>query len=163
MQEDLRRFRQDLGLGKFETPPSFPYNSMKHQRILVAVKAGETDKNFLNCAAAFWRTGWTEHKDMHSDEVILGALTSVIPEDRARKYMQQATEQQWKDKLVVNTKKIMKQGAFGMPWFEVEKDGKTEYWFGNDRYEQITRFLQVPWHGTDYSIDARAKAQLSKI
>ncbi|ORY79807.1 hypothetical protein BCR37DRAFT_381249 [Protomyces lactucae-debilis] len=163
MAKDIERITKTLKLGKFEMPPHFPYNSLKHQRILTCLKAGEQDKDFLNCAGALWRAAWTEHKDMASDQVILDALSSVIPEDRARKYMQQSTEAAWKDKLIVPTKKILEQGAFGMPWFEVEKHGKTEYWFGNDRYEQIAAFLGVPWRGMGYTAEAQAQDKLSKL
>lgn len=37
------------------------------------------------------------------------------------------------------------------PWFDItNKAGKSEHFFGNDRWDQITSFLGVEWQGLEY-------------
>lgn len=35
------------------------------------------------------------------------------------------------------------------PWFKIEKDGKEQTFFGNDRWEHIASFLGVQWQGLE--------------
>lgn len=60
--------------------------------------------------------------------------------------MKAGGEQQWKDKLTVNTKEVLDQGAFGAPWFWVTNEqGKEEPFFGSDRFHFMWEFLGLPW------------------
>lgn len=60
--------------------------------------------------------------------------------------MEASTQKEWKDKLLENTQKVLDQGAFGCPWFQVENgEGKVEPFFGSDRFHFMWEFLAVPW------------------
>lgn len=114
MAEDLARIVDRMGLGHFSTPENFPYNSFPAMRVLLAVQKGESERDFINCARALWRAGWTEHKDMLKPETIVEALTTVIAEEKAQEYLKQGDAKEIKAEMIENTKKILADGAFGL-------------------------------------------------
>ncbi|CCG81131.1 putative 2-hydroxychromene-2-carboxylate isomerase [Taphrina deformans PYCC 5710] len=148
MHKDIQRTVKELGLGKFSSPPNFPYNSFPAMRALAALRKGENENDYLNCARALWRAGWTEHKDMSKPETFVEAFSTVIPQEKAKQYVKAGSESEAKEEILATTKKILADGAFGLPWFDVtNKQGETEHFFGNDRWVHITDFLGVEWKG----------------
>lgn len=61
-----------------------------------------------------------------------------------------ATEKEWKDRLLANTKDALEKGAFGAPWLWVRNgEGKEEPFFGSDRFHFIWRFLGVEFRDVE--------------
>lgn len=57
-----------------------------------------------------------------------------------------AGQKQWKDKLLVETQKVLDQGAFGSPWMWVRNgEGREEPFFGSDRFHFMWEYLGLPW------------------
>ena len=111
---DVKRTSAELGLGKFERPPGFPYNSFPAQRALLALKQSENELDFTNCARALWRAGWTEHKDMSKPETWIEAFATVIPRSRAEEHVKRANDKDIKEKIIADTKQILEDGSFGL-------------------------------------------------
>lgn len=114
LAKDVNNIVKALGLGKFEQPPKFPYNSFKAQIALLAVKKGESDVDFINCARALVRAGWTEHKDMQDPQTWVDAFSSVISSEKAKKYVAQVDDKALKAEVIANTQKMLADGAFGL-------------------------------------------------
>lgn len=111
---DIARTKNQLGLGKFEQPKNFPYNSFAAMRALLALKHSESDTDYRNCCRALWRAGWTEHKDMLDRKTWIEAFSTVISQANAEKYAKQSDDKAIKDELIKNTKDVLQQHAFGL-------------------------------------------------
>ena len=159
MKKDIIRTVEEMGLGKVSSPPNFPYNSIKAQRMLQAIKLGEEDSTFIKCSRAMWTAGWIDHKEMTDDQVLIEYLSKHMSKDKAQKYVAQAEDQAIKEKLVAHTNLCLEAGAFGNPWIRAEKDGQVEWYWGNDRFNHLTRFMGLEWRGLDYCQQAQ-KARL---
>lgn len=157
LTQDVKRTRECMGLDKFEAPRKFPYNSLKAQRVLQAVKMGEPAATFVSCARSFWKAGWSDHEDMSSPDVLVKALSTVLDAEKAKEYVKKADDPDVKAQLLSNTKHALENGAFGLPYICAERDGKEEWFFGSDRWHHITRFLGVDWRGQEYVQNSRAK------
>lgn len=70
-------------------------------------------------------------------------------EAKVEELIQMAAEKDIKQKLVDNTNEALDKGAFGAPSFVVKKAGSDEehFFFGSDRFELMTNFLDLPYHG----------------
>ncbi|BFZ58557.1 hypothetical protein PYCC9005_005620 [Savitreella phatthalungensis] len=147
---DVRRVVDLLGLGEFKRPSNFPFNSIKAQKVLCAVKANCSPKDFVNVCRAFSRAAWTlDVPDMTADSALVDAAATVIPRDQAQKLVEQGqADQKYKAAMIANTKEVLESGGFGLPWWKVEAEGKQpEYFFGHDRYEYIAHALGKEWPG----------------
>lgn len=70
----------------------------------------------------------------------------LFSEDEAKRIMEAAGSKEMKDALKAATEKALKQGAFGAPWiWATNKDGKSESFFGSDRFRFIYKFLGLPF------------------
>ena len=162
MNTDISRVVDILGLGKFGRPSTFPFNSFKAQRVLTAAKRDLKRDDFVNCCRAMSRAAWTEDKDLTDDAVIVATLATVIPDWQAKEFLTSgAKDTTVKEELVRNTKEIIDQGSFGLPWWKVEnaKTGKVDYFWGHDRYEYIAHALDLEWPG----FKAVARKQAAKL
>lgn len=157
MTRDIQRTCKMMGIKDFDRPKAFPYNSMKAQRILQAIKMSEGDADYIACAREFWRAGWVHHVDMVSPEGLAGALSKVLSQEKAESYVQRGDDKEVKAGLVANTNYVLEHGCFGLPYICVEKDGQTEWYWGNDRWEQIADFLSVEWKGYQYCQQSMSK------
>ena len=64
-----------------------------------------------------------------------------------------------KKRLTDLTKEALESGSFGAPWSIVTNEsGKTEVFFGSDRWEHICQFLGVEYQG--YFPGEQAQARL---
>lgn len=114
MGRDIQRTVSQMGLGKFERPKDFPYNSFPAMRALLAVKKGESEVDYINSARALWRAGWTEHKDMKDKSTIVDALSTVIAKEKAELYVKQGDDKAIKDEIIASTKHVLATGGFGL-------------------------------------------------
>lgn len=114
LQKDLKRTKDQLGLGKFESPEKFPYNSFPAMRALLALKHSESDDDYRNCCRALWRAGFTEHQDMLDPKTWITAFSTVISQENAEKYAKQSEDRTIKDELIKNTQDVLAQKAFGL-------------------------------------------------
>jgi glutathione S-transferase kappa 1 len=83
---------------------------------------------------------------------VLVALLSPLfggSEAKVEEYIQLATDQEIKQKLVKNTEEALEKGAFGAPSFVVKKAGSDDehYFFGSDRFEVMSSLLDLPYYG----------------
>jgi 2-hydroxychromene-2-carboxylate isomerase len=92
---------------------------------------GTYEKAFLSLFRAIWVV---PHRDLSKPELLRQTLLETFAPDEADVILAAGSDAEWKSKLTANTEKVLKQGAFGAPWFWV-KNGKgvEEPFFGSDR------------------------------
>ncbi|KAK5664018.1 hypothetical protein OQA88_232 [Cercophora sp. LCS_1] len=70
----------------------------------------------------------------------------LFSQDEVWKILEAAGSKEMKDAMRSATEQALKQGAFGAPWLWVtNEEGKTEPFFGSDRFHFIFKFLGLPF------------------
>ncbi|KAI9027051.1 thioredoxin-like protein [Hyaloraphidium curvatum] len=146
---DVQRHAKIIGI-KVRQPSKFPVLSLKAMRMLTVIKDKHPDK-LVDASFALWKAFWQEDKDISNDDVIATYLAPVIGESTARGYLaKECNEAKCKDALSAATKLAVDNGAYGAPWWIItNSQGKTEPFFGSDRWPHICDFLGLPWFGSD--------------
>lgn len=110
---------------------------VKPQRALCFIKSQYPVEVFEKTWLEFFNALWVPpQKNITIPETLKGFLNGLgmFEENEVEEIMQKATEKEWKDKLMGNTKEALEKGAFGAPWMWVRnKEGKEEPFFGSDR------------------------------
>lgn len=141
-----RYFKQPVTLPKF-----FPINSLLNQRALCWIKANRPEK-LEDTFAALYRGMWQPAPgetglNVGKAEDLLKALTKdgLWSKEEAEGIIAAAQTPEVKALLNANTEKAVKLGAYGAPWFWVTNaEGKSEPFFGSDRFHYMWDFLDVP-------------------
>ncbi|KAJ7686849.1 hypothetical protein B0H17DRAFT_1071310, partial [Mycena rosella] len=101
-----------------------------------------------------WTAMWTPpHVNPAVPGALRGALlgSKLFSETEVDEILAAAAQQQWKDRLLANTKKVLDQGAFGAPWMWVRNaQGTEEPFFGSDRFHHMWVYLGLPWKESNY-------------
>ncbi|KAJ3195137.1 Glutathione S-transferase kappa 1 [Dinochytrium kinnereticum] len=130
-------------------PNNFPENSLRAQRILTAIQMKNADK-LEEASRQLWRLYWRDGKSLQSDDDLLEYLTPVLTKELAQKFISEySVLPDVKERLIAVTKDMVEnEGAFGAPWFVVEReDGERMSFFGSDRMEAMAFFLKKPYLG----------------
>ncbi|TGO60014.1 hypothetical protein BCON_0039g00450 [Botryotinia convoluta] len=133
------------GLPNLQPSEFFPPVTLLPQRALCFIKSRYSvevfEKTWLEIFNALWVP---PQKNITIPEVFKEFLNGLgaFDEKEVQEIMQKATEKEWKDKLLENTKDALEKGAFGAPWMWVRNaEGKEESFFGSDRFHFMWRFL----------------------
>ena len=137
---------------KIEAPDFFPpvtllvgasHPSIHHteasqpQRALCYIKATFPSETFEKTWLAFFHDLWTPPQvNITVPESLVETLkkSGLFSNNEVEGILKHATEKEWKDALLANTKLVLDQGAFGAPWMWVRNgQGKEEPFFGSDR------------------------------
>lgn len=132
-----------------KSPSKFPIMTLKPMRLLTVIKALQPSK-LEDASMALWRAFWQEDKDISVDSVILDYVGPVLGREVVQAYLaKECNDAKYKDALNAATKYAMDNGAYGAPWWVVTNaKGKTEPFFGSDRWGHICHFLEVPYYGS---------------
>ncbi|QSZ34941.1 hypothetical protein DSL72_007803 [Monilinia vaccinii-corymbosi] len=135
------------GLLNLQPSDFFPPVTLLPQRALCFIKSQYAQETFEETWQRIFDALWVPpQKNITIPERFREFLSGLGTFDvkQVEEIMEQATEKQWKDKLLENTTDALKKGAFGAPWLWVRNgEGKEEAFFGSDRFHFIWRFLGV--------------------
>ncbi|KAF9887554.1 hypothetical protein FE257_010132 [Aspergillus nanangensis] len=145
---DGQRAQKFFG-AKFNVPSWFPILSLLPQRALTYIKQrypkAQFESAFLKCFMTMWND--QEQLDISQPENLAKALSGVFSAEEIKEILAAAADPKVKGELSAVTEKAVKElGAFGCPWFWVANgDGKTEPFFGSDRFHFMWDYLDLPF------------------
>ncbi|CAN8003032.1 unnamed protein product [Ixodes hexagonus] len=153
MQSDLRRaskfFQVPIKVPEFFLEFITTKSTIKPQRFLVALQMKHPQ--FVEEASrGFWKRFYQDNKDIAEEESIAAVGQAIgmdaVSLEETLKFMKNDSV---KDGLKKNTSDAVEvYGAFGAPTIVVHvADGKTEVFFGSDRFEQMAYILGKQWCG----------------
>ncbi|KAM7383311.1 hypothetical protein PAMP_002975 [Pampus punctatissimus] len=154
MTEDLKR------LGEyFDVPlkaPSDPFEAMFQKgslsamRFVAAVQESETsgNKQVEQVSRELWRRIWNEDKDITEPASLTeAAIKAGLPDSKIKEVLELSTSKEIKNKLKSTTQDALDHGAFGFPLLVCHVNGKTEMFFGSDRFELMAHCIGEKWLG----------------
>jgi len=116
---------------------------------LCYIKANFPRDTFERVWLALFRAMWTPpHVNIAEPEPFRTVLndSGLFSAADVDSILAAAGQQQWKDCLLDNTKKVLDLGAFGAPWMWVRNaQGEEEPFFGSDRFHFMWEYLGLPW------------------
>ncbi|OUR79885.1 2-hydroxychromene-2-carboxylate isomerase [Alphaproteobacteria bacterium 46_93_T64] len=132
-KKDMQDWATLLGV-KIGEPPVFPVNSVKAMRgAFVALDAG----CLVPYARQVFQRYWSELADISQDEVLESIVRDVGLNETD--FFAKIKEQNYKDRLRINTEELVKRGGFGSPTMYLNDD---DMYFGNDRIALIEAKLK---------------------
>ncbi|TGO57230.1 hypothetical protein BOTNAR_0206g00120 [Botryotinia narcissicola] len=150
---DSARTIEYHGLPNLQPSEFFPPVTLLPQRALCFIKSRYSvevfEKTWLEIFNALWVP---PQKNITIPEIFKECLKGLgtFDEKEVEEILQKATEKEWKDKLLANTKDALEKGAFGAPWMWVRNaEGKEEPFFGSDRFHFMWRFLGVEFRNLE--------------
>ena len=147
LAKDGQRAARRVGKSHIKFPKDFLSMALTTsvERALLYIKAHYSTETFISATHYLMDKFWTPpHLNMTKDEnleiALKGATENVdgtgkklFSDEDVKKIM--AGREETKDLLKSETKRTADMGAFGLPWLRVTNDeGKTEPFFGSDRY-----------------------------
>ncbi|PMD66675.1 thioredoxin-like protein [Hyaloscypha bicolor E] len=145
---DVERTKKYHDLENASPPDFFPPLTLLPQRALCYVKARHPQSTFDQIFLALFHALWNLHVNITLPGPFTDTLetTGLFAPPQISDIVSATKEQEWKDKLLANTQKVLDQGAFGAPWMWVQNgEGKEEPFFGSDRFHFMWTFLGVPF------------------
>jgi 2-hydroxychromene-2-carboxylate isomerase len=112
----------------------------------------EFPQKLVLLSRAFWNRAWGQGRDIGKDEEVLQCLQTVLSNDEIKDLIQKSEGSAIKEELKRVTKEAVASGSFGAPWIIVKNESKTESFWGSDRFEAISFFLDKPWLGPNPKI-----------
>lgn len=123
---------------------NFPANTLTAQRLLTSVPDQDKVKAALAISTAYWGRGL----DIGETPVVHQVLRDLFGEKALEKFISEAATDAVKDQLKRTTQEALDAGAFGAPTMLVtNEEGKTEFFFGSDRFDHIAAFIGKEWRG----------------
>ncbi|KAF5661545.1 glutathione s-transferase kappa 1 [Fusarium heterosporum] len=159
LSKDSRRSAERLSVPYQGSPPNLLAiaKTISPLRALHFIKENYPESTFLAAIRVLFYKIWLPpHANLAEDDVLIAALKEATDEldggsgktlfsDEDVERIMKARESM-KGKLQEATNEALKLGAFGAPWLIATRaDGKSEAFFGSDRFHHIYRFLGVPF------------------
>lgn len=132
---DLRRFAKRHGV-KFWMNDNFPINSLYIMRGLIGF---EDRPELVALGDGFFKAMWADNENLDDPDVVARIVTEagVDPAE----WMAVLNDPQVKQKVFDLNTQLAERGAFGAPTFFVERDGKEEMHWGQDRLDFVKEAL----------------------
>ncbi|OTB06047.1 hypothetical protein M426DRAFT_319414 [Hypoxylon sp. CI-4A] len=167
---DSQRTQRDAGLSRVAiAAPGDLFEAGKTQlalRALHFVKARFPWPVYASAWRYFFHCFWTLHEPPTTPVALRAALEGVVAgfdptsssstekafsEDEIARILQAAESQEYKDVLRQTTETALRRGAFGAPWLWVTnaETGKSEPFFGSDRWHHVYAFLGLPYQSVE--------------
>lgn len=126
-------------------PSVFPANTIKAQRVLTWLKMNDY-KNVSVLTDALYEAYWGGlDLDISQDTVLVKVFEKVGGD---KEWLAKADIEAVKKELKDRTDEAVALGAFGAPTMICTNSaGKTEFFFGSDRFEHVAMFLGEEWKG----------------
>ncbi|KAJ7511814.1 putative glutathione S-transferase kappa 1 [Mycena galericulata] len=146
---DSKRAQRYHGVSGITVPAFFPPLTLLPQRALCYIKATFPASTFEKAWLALFRGMWiAPNADISLPDPFRQTLrdTNLFSDAELDAILVAASQKEWKDRLLANTKKVLDQGAFGAPWMWVRNaKGEEEPFFGSDRFHFMWEYLGLPW------------------
>ncbi|KAG4030277.1 hypothetical protein MFRU_012g00230 [Monilinia fructicola] len=141
------------GLPNLQAAEFFPPVTLLPQRALCFIKSQYSREIFEETWQGIFDALWIPpQKNITMPERFREFLQGLgtFEAGQVDEILAKATEKEWKDRLLANTKDALEKGAFGAPWLWVRNgEGKEEPFFGSDRFHFIWRFLGVEFRDVE--------------
>ncbi|KAM9852187.1 glutathione S-transferase kappa 1-like [Aulostomus maculatus] len=128
----------------------FQKGSLSAMRFVTAVQERETggDKKVEQVSRELWRRIWSEDKDITDPGSLSEAAKFAgLTDTEIQELQKLCTSQEIKDKLKSTTQVALDHGAFGFPVMLCHVKGKSEMFFGSDRFELLAHCIGEKWLG----------------
>jgi len=110
-------------------------------RALCALTAITPDqKPLCDALDGLYRAYWIEHRQTYKPEILAEVLKEALGDELTGQVLGKMG-QEGKQILAENTDRAFKDGAFGLPYFICENEGKTEGFWGVDHIGVLADFL----------------------
>ncbi|XP_070598133.1 glutathione S-transferase kappa 1-like [Erythrolamprus reginae] len=121
--------------------------SLPAMRFITAVDIAEPQ--FLEpVSRELWMRLWSRDEDIVQPESILAAGEKAgLSPDKSQELLKMSTSPEVKNRLKETTDEVLNFGAFGVPCFVIQADGKPQLFFGSDRIELLGNALGEKWMG----------------
>ena len=103
-----------------------------------------TEQNVSNYIGKVWDEffGCADSSLFTADpQDLMPILLRVFPQEIVNVIIERSKDNVTATRMIRNTDEALTAGAFGAPTILVTKDGKTEFFFGSDRFHHIATFL----------------------
>ncbi|RMJ05168.1 hypothetical protein CDV36_014157 [Fusarium kuroshium] len=163
LADDSRRAAARLSLPYQGSPPDIfaIAKTLSPLRALQFIKENYPEPTFLATFRFFFHKLWLPpHVNLAEDANLIAALSEATDEldggsgkklftDEDVKRIMEGREGM-KEKVKMLTAEAVEKGAFGAPWLWVtNRDGKSEAFFGSDRFNHVYRFLGIPFQDVE--------------
>ncbi|KAF5027257.1 hypothetical protein F66182_673 [Fusarium sp. NRRL 66182] len=159
LDEDSRRAAERLSVPFQGSPPDIfaIAKTLSPLRALQFIKENYPESTFLATIRFLFHKIWLPpHVNLAEDANLIAALTEATDELDGGEGKTLFTDEDverimdgrdsMKERVKELTGEAAAQGAFGTPWLWVtNKDGKSEPFFGSDRFNHVYRFLRIPF------------------
>ncbi|XP_007445304.3 glutathione S-transferase kappa 1, partial [Python bivittatus] len=145
VMKDIRRMAKycqvPLSLPKDILDTVVVKGSLPAMRFITAVDIAEPQ--FLEpVSRELWMRVWSRDEDIVQPESILAAAEKAgLPSGKSQELLKMSSSAEVKNRLKETTDEALKFGAFGVPCFVIQIDGKPQLFFGSDRVEVLGSFL----------------------
>ncbi|XP_039255739.2 glutathione S-transferase kappa 1-like [Styela clava] len=152
MTKDLYRLAEYYDV-KFKFPTDvmnvmIVKGSMKAQRLLTAVKQ-ECPEHLVNVSTQLYSRIYFNDQDITEDSSLREAcLAANLSDETANKLVAMTSDPEIKEALKKTTNEAVSYGAFGLPSYVVEHNGKPQLLFGTDRLFLLAHYLDEKMPGS---------------
>lgn len=106
---------------------------------MLVVKARFSKDRYEAVFKGLWVAMWEQGHDLSKPPIMKEVLMRHFSADETDGILESASDPAVKKQLNEETQAVVDRGAFGCPWFFVtDAEGKTEPFFGSDRYVLFT-------------------------
>lgn len=131
-------------------PQTFPFDTRLAQRVLLVLKQRYQSERVFEAALALCSAVWTAGTVISQKEAISKILAGVGLDD-LEEVFEIAAKDEFDEELKRITKEAVDAGGFGAPTMLItNEEGKTEFFFGSDRFEHIAAFIGREWKGLSF-------------
>ncbi|XP_043116174.1 glutathione S-transferase kappa 1-like [Puntigrus tetrazona] len=149
MVTDLKQLSEFYGV-PVNPPLPCKKGTLNVMRFVTAVAEKEKERGVLveRVSRELWRSIWCTHQDITHPALLTEAgLKSGLSANEVEELLILSKSQQIKDRLRNVTQEALDYQSFGLPYIVCLVNGKTEVFFGSDRFELIAHRIGEKWEG----------------
>ncbi|KAL1259686.1 hypothetical protein QQF64_010263 [Cirrhinus molitorella] len=150
MVSDLTLLSEYFGVPIFQPSYRPEKGSLNAMRFVTAVSEREKQGDMLErVSRELWKRKWRSHKDITQPTSLTEAgIKAGLPSNEVKEILTLSASQPIKDKLKSVTQEALEyKCCFGLPFIVCHVNGKSEVFFGSDRFEVMAYFIGEKWMG----------------
>uniref|UniRef100_A0A671MG36 Glutathione S-transferase kappa n=1 Tax=Sinocyclocheilus anshuiensis TaxID=1608454 RepID=A0A671MG36_9TELE len=141
MVTDLKQLSEFFGV-PVNPPLPCKKGTLNVMRFVTAVAEKEKEGGVLveRVSRELWKNVWSTHQDITQPASLIEAgLKAGLSANEVEEILILSQSQQIKDKLKSVTQEALDYRSFGLPFIVCDVNGKTEVFFGSDRFELMAQ------------------------